>query len=102
MRHAEHGQRRRTPVALGFSLTLFPARLQSLLLPRGASPPITISGAAFWIGDRFLGFGARHFRRGAVLQRSRVERRLETDRYLTKVREWMKASCGKSVASTAR
>jgi hypothetical protein len=101
MRHAKHGQRRRAPVALKFSLTLFQAWLQSVLLPRDASPPITISGAVFWIGGRLLCLWGAPFspRRDLATEQGRQE--LKIDRYLTKVREWTKASYGKFVASTA-
>jgi hypothetical protein len=54
MRHAEHDNNGAAPVALKFSVTLFPASLQSILLRWDATPPITISGATLRIGGGLL------------------------------------------------
>jgi hypothetical protein len=54
MRHAEHDNNGAAPVALKFSVTLFPASLQSVLLRWDATNPITISGATLRVGGRLL------------------------------------------------
>jgi hypothetical protein len=86
----------------GHSVTPFPAWLQSVLLWRGVAPPITKSGAAVRIDGQLSVFEAPHFRRGraSTPHLTKLDR-VALDGYLTKVREWTRASCNKFAASTA-